>query len=176
MRNARTKTRGVNCPVPQTRDEAAAHVLRIGEIAREVARREADMNDSLARIKQQVEQTAEPLREEHRTLVEGLKTWCEANRAVLTDSHKVKFADLGTGFVRWRQRPPKVSLPKDPSGVIERLKALGLTLFVRVKEEVDREAMLAQPDQARRVPGVRISSEGEDFVVEPFEAELAEVA
>lgn len=176
MAKARTKTRGANLSVPQSREEAAAHLRRIGEIAREVERREADMNDSLARIKEQVEAAAEPLRSEHRTLVAGLQTWCEANRVAITDGNRVKFADLGTGKVSWRLRPPKVTLPKDAAELIGRLKAMRLSLFVRVKEEVDREAMLANPDQARRVPGVRISSEGEDFVIEPFEAELAEVA
>jgi phage host-nuclease inhibitor protein Gam len=176
MTRARSKTRGVNLPVPQSRDQAAASIRRIGELTRELTRREADMNDALARIKAQCEQAAEPLREEVKGLTEGLKTWAEANRVALTDGGRVKFADLGTGVLRWRLRPPKVSLPRDVAAVIERLRALNLPQFVRTKEEVDREAMLADPEAARRVPGVRIASEGEDFVVEPFEAELAEVA
>lgn len=172
MAKAKTKTRGANLPVPQNRDEAASAVARIGEIGRELARREADMNDALARIKEQCEAAAEPLRQECDGLTEGLKTWAEANRAELTNGNRVKFALLGTGKILWRLRPPRISAPKDQGGVIETLRRLGLSRFIRTKEEVNREAMLAEPDVARTVTGIRIGSEGEDFVVEPFETEL----
>ena len=173
---AKTKTRGANLPVPQSREEASSHLRRIGELNRDLARREADMNDALARIKEKVEAAADPLREESKALTEGLKTWCEANRAELTGGHKVKFALLGTGQVSWRLRPAKVSVPKDQESFIALLRRLGLGRFVRVKEEVNRDAMLDDKEAARAVPGVRIASEGEDFIVEPFEAELAREA
>ncbi len=174
MTTLKSKTRGLNLPVPQNKDDGARAIMRIGELNRELGRRQADMNDELARIKEAAEQAAEPLREEAKGLTEGLKTWCEANRSALTDGGKVKQADLGTGLVKWRLRPPRVSLPRDVAPLIERLKAMGLGRFVRTSEEPSREAMLAEPELARTVPGVRIGSEGEDFVVEPFEAELAE--
>lgn len=47
---------------------------------------------------------------------------------------------------------------------------------LRVKEEVNKEAMLAEPDVARTVAGVTVGSAGEDFVIKPFETELEEVA
>jgi phage host-nuclease inhibitor protein Gam len=68
-----------------------------------------------------------------------------------------------------------VWLPRDVDGLIARLKSLGLARFVRTREEPDKEAMLAEPDVARAVPGVRIASAGEDFVIEPFNLELAQV-
>ena len=173
----KAKTRGANVPVPQSREEAARAVARIGEIKRDLVRREADMNDALARIKEQVEETAEPLRAEEAALTDGLKMWAEANRAALTDGGKVKQADLGTGVIKWRLRPPRVSVPRAPDAVaalIARLKQLGLSRFVRQTEEINKEAMLADPDAVRSVPGLRIGSMGEDFVVEPFAAELAE--
>lgn len=176
MAKARTKTRGANLPVPQSREEAAAAILRIGELGRELTRREARMNDDLARIKEAVEGASQPLREEREALTEGLKTWCEAHRSDLTGGHRVKFADLGTGKVLWRFRPARVALPKDQGALIAVLRRLGLDRFVRVKEEVSREAMLLEPDLARGVEGVRIGSEGEDFIVEPFEAELSREA
>lgn len=176
MAKARTKTRGANLPVPQTKEEAAGAVARIGEINRELARREADLGDALARIKAEVEALAEPLRGELAAKTEGLRIWSEANRAALTAGGKVKSADLGTGVVGWRLRNPRVSMPKDVASLIERLKGLGLQRFVRTKEEPNKEAMLAEAAVARGVPGIKIGSEGEDFYVEPFAAELAEAA
>lgn len=169
---SKTKTLGVNLPVPQSRDDAAIAIRQIGERNREIARIEADMNDKLAFIKEEAELRAAPLKEDVSGLTEGLKVWAEANRDSLTNKGKVKFADLGTGKINWRLRPAKVSIRK-VEDVLDTLKRLGLQRFLRVKEEVNKEAMLEAPEEARGVAGVTIGSEGEDFIVEPFEAEIA---
>ncbi|MGD0640267.1 MAG: host-nuclease inhibitor Gam family protein [Roseiarcus sp.] len=168
QRKAKTKA---GAPAPQSREEAASYVRRIGEANRAVARIEADMNDAIAALKDAAETAATPLGEEMRALTEGLRAWCEANRAALTDGGKRKSADLGTGKIEWRFAPPKATI-KGVEAAIEAIKRLGLP-FLRVKEEIDKEAMLADPARARLVPGVSVGSAGEYFAVEPFEAELA---
>ncbi len=167
---AKVKAKSKSVPAPQSREEAAAMLRSIGEGAREVARIEADMNDDLARIKEEAEAKAAPHRSAIMQMTEGLKTWCEANRETLTDGGKRKFADLGTGRIEWRFSPPKVTI-RGVEGVIAAIKTLGLP-FLRTKEEIDKEAMLREPDKARLVPGVTIGSEGETFSVEPFEAQI----
>lgn len=168
---AKARTFGANLPVPQTRDEAAALVTTIGELGRQKARLEADMNDKLARIKEGYEQKAAPLKSAIDEKTEGLKIWAEANRTALTGGDKSKTVDLGTGVLKWRLRPPSVRI-SGFEAVIERLKAAGLARFLRTKEEINKDAMQAEPDVARAVAGVAIGSAGEDFIVEPFEAEL----
>lgn len=168
----KAKAIGANLPVPQNRDEAAETIRAIGDLGRTVARLEADMNDELAAVKERFEARAAPHREAIGEKTEGLKIWAEANRQALTGGDKTKSADLGTGILKWRQRPPSVRLSKVDQ-VIERIKALGLTRFLRTKEEIDKEAMLKEPEAARMIGGVSIGSAGEDFVVEPFEAELS---
>jgi phage host-nuclease inhibitor protein Gam len=172
---AKSKTRGANLPVPQSLDEAAGVVRAIGDLNRNVARLEADMNDELAKVKERYEALAEPLRAAATGKTEGLKMWAEANRSALTGGDKSKTIDLGTGLVKWRLRPPSVRLSRMEE-IIARLKMLGLTRFVRVKEEVNKEALLAEPEIAGTVAGVSIGSPGEDFIVEPFEAELSATA
>lgn len=170
------KTRGANVPVPQTRDEAAAHIRSIGDLNREVARIELDLNDTIAGLKQAAEAKADPLKERVTALTEGLKAWAEANRAALTNNERTKTADLGTGKISWRFRPARVSLRGKVEEIVDRLKSLGLQRFIRVSEEVNKEALRADPDTARSVSGVSIGSEGEDFIVEPFEAEISGAA
>jgi phage host-nuclease inhibitor protein Gam len=169
---SRTKTRGANLPVPQNKDDAARAVQEIGTTDRQIARMEADLNDAIAEMKRQAEALAQPLRERRDAVTEGLKVWAEANRDKLTDGGRVKSADLGTGKISWRFRPPSARVTK-VEAVLEHLKKLGLQRFIRVKEEPNKDAMLAEPDVARTVAGVTIGSEGEDFIVEPFEVELA---
>lgn len=167
----KTKTKGVNMPVPQSREEAQRFIREIGEANRQIARIEADMNDEIAATKERGELDAAPLYGRVRALTEGLRIWCDANREALTDGHKRKFADLGTGKVEWRNAPARVTI-KGVETVLAALKTLGLHKFIRTKEEIDKEAMQREADQARLVPGVTIGSEGENFSVEPFEAAI----
>lgn len=175
---AKTKTRiksaaaAVN--VPQSREMAAAAIANIGALNRQLARTEANMNDELAEVKARWEEAADPLRQQVAALTQGLQTWAEANRATLTQNGKVKTAALPTGEVLWRLRPPSVRIT-GAEAVLDALRRLGLKRFIREKEEVNKDAILNEPEAVAHVPGIAIS-QGEDFVVVPFEAELTEVA
>ncbi len=173
-KNTRIKTEAARYKVPQSHDECVEAIAQIGRLQRERARIEAAMNDDLAAIRQAYEEQAKPLGDEIRQLTDGVQTFCEANRDRLTQGGKVKFARLASGEIKWRMRPPKVSL-RGIDNIIEACKRLGLTRFLRVKEEVNKDAMLAEPEVAQGLTGVNIS-QGEDFVVVPFETELEEVA
>lgn len=174
---ARTKTKAADLPVPQSREDAQAAIEKIGMLQRQRVRLEAELNDRIAPMKTAFEVNAGGIDAALTRLTEGLRIWADANRDALTDGRKVKTADLGTGLIRWRLRPASVTgVPKAAEKLTEmiaRLRALKLDRFVRVEETIDKQAMLKEPEVARGVQGLRVASEGEDFVVEPFEAELA---
>lgn len=170
----RIKTKAVAVSVPQSREQAAAAVAEIGTISRDLARIQATMNDRLAEVKTAFEETAEPLRLKIEALNQGVQTWAEANRDSLTQNGKVKTCALTTGEIAWRLRPPSVRIT-GAEAVLDALRRLGLKRFIREKEEVNKDAILNEPEAVAHVPGIAIS-QGEDFVVVPFEAELAEVA
>lgn len=170
----RLKTPAVRVDVPQSRDMAAQAIARIGIVNRDLARVTADMNDELAAVKARWEAAAEPLQLQIKALTEGVQTWAEANRDTLTQNGKVKTAALTTGEILWRLRPPSVRVT-GAEAVLDALRRLGLKRFIREKEEVNKEAILNEPEAVAHVPGIAIS-QGEDFVVVPFEAELTEVA
>lgn len=172
---AKAKRLARDYPVPQSKEDCDEMIRTLGEVRREIGRTEADMNDKLAEVKENFEKRAEPLREKAEELLSGIETWCAANRDALTRDGKVKFAKMKNGEIRWRARPRKVSL-RAKDAVLQRLKDLGLTRFIRVKEEVNKEAILEDPAAVTSIKGIAIGSEGEDFVVEPFEAELNEKA
>jgi phage host-nuclease inhibitor protein Gam len=129
------------------------------------------MNDEIAAIKQRYETAVNPIRDEVTSLTDGIATWASAHRAALTGDGRTKTADLGTGRISWRRRPPRVSI-RNVDAVLQKLKSLGLHKFIRTKEEINKEAMQAEPEAARGIVGVTIGSAGEDFIVEPFEADL----
>lgn len=174
MAKTRIKTEAAAVAVPQSREQTVEAIAQIGRLQRERERIQAAMNDELAAIRQRHEEQAKPLAEQIRQLSDGVHLWCEANRATLTQNGKVKYAHLASGEVKWRMRPPKVGL-RGIDNIIEACKRLGLDRFVRVKEEVNKDAMLAEPELAQSLTGVTIS-QGEDFVIVPFETALEEVA
>jgi phage host-nuclease inhibitor protein Gam len=171
---SRTKTLASTYPIPQSREEAVGAIAEIGRRQRERERIQASMNDELAAIKTRYEEEARPHNEALKALTEGVRTWCEANRAAITDGGRTKTANLSSGDVSWRLTPPKVKVT-GVQAVLELLKSLQLTCFVRTKEEINKEALLAEREVAEGIKGVEIV-QVEEFIVKPFETELEEVA
>jgi len=160
------------------RDEAVQAIAAIGSYRRALAALEAALNDEIARLTQRAEKEAEPLRCHLEARLAGLEAWCAEHRAELTKGGKTKTADLGTGTVSWRFRPPSVKIRGKVQDIIARClasRSMVFKSFVRTKYELNKEAMLARPEEAERLEGVKIVSAGEDFIVEPFEAEIVEV-
>lgn len=167
----KTRLKAVAAPtVPQTRDQVAELIARIGTDSRTLKVLEVEMNEALAAIKEQYEQRAEPTRQSVDGALRGVQAWCEANRLELTVAGKVKTHAFTTGEVAWRTRPPSVRITGEDA-VMFSLRSLGLSRFIRLKEEINREAILNEPTAVVGVPGIRIS-QIEDFVVTPFEVEL----
>ena len=168
----RHKTAAAPVPVPQSRDQVSAHIREIGERNRDLLRITAAMNDELAAVKERWEAQAQPHAQRIESLTAGIHIWSEANRDSLTQNGKTKTAVFPAGEVAWRTRPPSVRVT-GVEAVLDALRRLGLGRFIRQKEEVNKEAILNEPAAVAHVPGVAIS-QGEDFVVTPFETELSE--
>jgi phage host-nuclease inhibitor protein Gam len=159
--------------VPQDREQVVGAIAEIGRRQRERERIQAKMNDHLAAIKEEYEEEARPHNEKILKLSEGVKAWCEAHREELCQGGKIKTANLSSGEISWRLRPKKVVV-KSAEKILEALKSLGLDRFIRVKEELNKDAILAEPEAVEHVKGISIS-QGEDFVIKPFETTLEEL-
>lgn len=159
--------------VPQSRDEVVKQIGRIGYLQGQIAVVKAQHDERVRSIGEQLEEAITPLSDELKSLEAGVQAYCEANRNDLTNGGKVKFHDFGTGRVNWRLRPPSVGLRK-VEAVLESCKTLGLVAFIRTKEEINKDAMLADPEKAATIAGVTIKSEGEDFVIEPVELQSSQ--
>ena len=156
---------------PQTKDDCVADIKKLGDLSRDRVRAQADMNDEIAVITKRYSERLDSLSERIDTLQGGIQTWAEAHRDELTGGGKVKTANLITGEVSWRQRPPSVGV-RGAEAVIETLKKLGLGRFVRGREEVNKEAILNEPDAVRGIAGITLVTGVEDFVITPFEQEV----
>lgn len=170
-RSRRVSTAAVLAPVPQDMAEAAATVAKIGELQRKITRVAADMNDALAATRERYETEAQEMQRRVDSLTEGLQVFANANRRALTQDGKTKTARLPSGEIGWRQRPPSVRIT-GVDAVLAALREANLDRMIRVKAEVNREAILGDPAAVAEIPGIAIA-QGEDFFVMPFETALA---
>ncbi|ENC43254.1 bacteriophage Mu Gam like family protein, partial [Escherichia coli P0299917.10] len=155
---------------PQNRDAVITDIKRIGDLQREASRLETEMNDAIAEITEKFAARITPIKTDIETLSKGVQGWCEANRDELTNGGKVKTANLVTGDVSWRVRPPSVSI-RGMDAVMETLERLGLQRFIRTKQEINKEAILLEPKAVAGVAGITVKSGIEDFSIIPFEQE-----
>ena len=170
MGKKKTKIDASTLPVPQDRAGAEAAIFEIGDRERRRLRIEADMNDELAIIKKNFEKKAQPHADRVTALLAGIQIWAAANRETLTQGGKTKTVPLTTGVIKWRMTPKSVGLRK-VAEVISALKKAGLDRFIRSKDEVNKDAILLEEEAVKGIKGIKISQQ-EEFVVEPFNAEL----
>ncbi len=157
--------------VPQSRDEAADAIFKIGAAQRDLKRLDLEYETITAEWRAAHQPMIDAIKTRIDDLSGGVQTWCEANRDAITESGKVKFANLTTGEINWRQRPPSVKT-RATAQLFEKLKRLGFGWMVRSKEELDKEAILNKPTEAFDA-GIEISTGIEDFIITPFERDLA---
>lgn len=163
----KSKAQALSC---ETIEAAQAAIKRIGDLQREQQRVEGEANDAIASITEQAAQALNPVRDEIALLQDAVQTYCEANREKLCG--KGKSANLITGEVSWRQRPPSVSV-RGADKVLALLLKKGLERFIRTKDEVNKEAVLAEPDAVAGVAGITVITGVEDFAITPFEVTVA---
>ena len=174
MAKKRIKASANVAPIPKDLAEAREFMRRIGDEQRDAQRIEHDLNDQIAALREKYAALDAPHNKQVEELTEGLRIWAEAHRDELTCAGKKKTVDLGTGALGWRMRPPRVLL-RNVAGVIESLQALKLERFLRTKMEVNKDAVLAEPQIADQVKGISVKQD-EDFFVVPAEDELGEAA
>lgn len=155
----------------QSRDDVEVAIKQIGDLQRQLEQTAINQNNELAAITEKYAPILTALKEQIEPIQMAVQAWCESRRDELTQNGKTKTGSFNTGEVQWRQRPPSVAI-RGADSVIESLKTLGLMRFIRTKEEVNKEAMLNEPELAGTVAGVTIKTGVEDFVITPFEQEL----
>ncbi|MCP1659312.1 host-nuclease inhibitor Gam family protein [Neisseria perflava] len=159
----------------QDKGEVTLFIRRIGDAQREVKRLETEAGDKKALIEEEYAALAAPHIAEILSLTERVAAYCEAHKDELTEGGKSKTADFTTGLVKWRIRPPSVKVTGVAAVLAWLKEKTAYAEFVRTKHEIDKDAILNQKERFAegQVPGIKIVSGVEDFVIEPTEQELA---
>lgn len=140
-------------------------IKRIGELQGKVSRLEHKLADELSQCKLRFENKASPFKQELAELQDTLQTWATNNRTKLL-SGNAKAAKFATGEIGWRMGTRTVHI-QYPEQVLDDLWQGGLDAYIRVKEEINKEAILANPEGVKGIRGISITRK-ETFYIKPL--------
>lgn len=164
------KAKTITVEAPETMAEADQYLRDIGQLNIQLRDIDTDLREGTAKLKQEAEDQAAPLRADVEAKWLGLQSWAQANRKRMTNGGKT--IRLPSGSISWRTLPAKVTL-KGVADIIVLLKSkASWKKFLRTKLEVDKEAMLKDKVEAAKIAGVKIGSEGEAIDYEVDETKL----
>jgi phage host-nuclease inhibitor protein Gam len=166
--------------VPTSYEAANALLEEYGHVVRELAKVEGRLAARIARMTALIEATALPLKERQAMLAARIAAYAAENReALLQDGGKSH--TMPAGRIGWRTNPPSVAFKSGVRVQVIVAAILRMKLrrkFLRLKLEVDKEAMLKEEnrEKAASIPNVRIVTDAETFFIEPVSAQLAKAA
>ncbi len=160
-------------PPPSSLDDADKLLGEIGEAARQIQRNLADQDDEVSAITAHYETLNGPLEETIKIKFAALMRYATANRARILPDDKKSLA-LSQGTIGFRSTPSKVEIEGDEELVIKMLLRRRLKDLCRVKWELDKNAIKANPERVANVPGIAIVP-GENFFAEPLEVDTETV-
>ena len=157
-------------PMIKTREQAVDFAREIAVLIVGKRAIEAEMDRELIRVRQVFEKAVADRSKEVEEKATVLETWAEANP---DEFGKAKSVDLVHAVVGWRTGQPALKTAKGWTWkkVLQKMRSVaGYEGFIRVKEEVDKEGIIAAREQLLAGDllqmGVRIV-QAEAFFVEP---------
>lgn len=150
----------------QNKAEVMENIAKIGEKQRELTRLETEISDIIAQATNERKNKIDLLQLEIESLQMSVQIWCEANREKLL-KNGVKTANLITGEVSWRAGKKCVVGSATPE-LIDRLERFGLHRFIRIKKELDKTAILKEPNAITDIEGIKIQVSDDEIVIKPF--------
>jgi len=153
--------------IPGTREQADALLAELGRAQLARQKIEARMNEKIIKIKAEAEAEAAPWMRAEQAIEQALEKWFASARAELAKgkrSFKMTFGKIGA---RWIESVALIPGHWSWETAVIALKSRGLGFFIRQKEEVNKDAILAAGRDTEFEPcGLRIAR-GEVFFAKP---------
>lgn len=154
--------------VPTSVDDLSNFVSLIGETQKEINKIEDDLNAGIKKLREEASPKIKERESKISELMGGVYSFAKQNRKELTGDDETKTIKLSAGDILWRTAPPGVIISKNnEENVLNAIKSMKLSKFIRTTEEINREAMLADPEVAETIKGVTIGQK-KFFIVKPL--------
>lgn len=163
----------------ENNDKVAEAVKRVGDLQRERNELKAKTDEQITKLQAELSEKLAPIDAEIELITKSLHAYCEERKEVFFV--KTKSLELPTGILAYRQSPPSVKGNVTEKKIKEILERNSLTkavesfekriskVFLRMKLSLDKEAVLKQPEKAKKLTGIKIESGIENFYIKPYE-------
>ncbi|MBE7439085.1 MAG: host-nuclease inhibitor Gam family protein [Spirochaetales bacterium] len=166
----------------KTRNDLEHAVARMGELQRQKRELENHFNDQIQQLQEELGDRIKPIEEGILAISLGIKAYTDRNRKELFPTDK-KTAELTTGSISYRDKPAAVKT-RTSARLIEKILAENGMLefynkavtkfnrvFLRMKLELNKDAILSDPITARKITKIEIEDEIERLYVKPATVE-----
>lgn len=140
---------------------------RLAKLEKQQAAKEAKHRAKIQELSSKHAADIAPLVSEQAEIRAAIADYAHHHRAELTDNGKTKSAKIGVGIIKWRKQPAKVEVSGDLTDIFAALKRRRLSRFIRVKEELDKTAILKEAAAIKTpIQGLSITDGGETLSIE----------
>lgn len=160
MEKAVTRIKKTRTSVPSNLRQANVLLGELGQTQDAMSEIEKGLAAKIAELKAKAARKLEPLALKRSNQINALFTFANPRKNELT--REVRSVMLDCGVFGWRWTTPRVETDHSDAETIAWLKETGNGAFVRVIEEVDRQALLAERPV---ILGIRYVQDDEFFVV-----------
>ncbi len=134
--------------------QANAALGEISQLKRNIEIIEADMNESIDRIKRAADAFSAPRRTRLEALANGILAFAEFNKEILFDKRRgIELSFGGFGFRRSSEIRPKGR--GTWAQVLDKIKELGSHEVIRIREDVNRDQLRGFSDEKLELLGVK---------------------
>ncbi len=168
-----TKELAEELPVPQSDQEADDLIARIAELDVERDGVLAKLNADTALLKKNAEESISHKTAEISRLAKGLNIYFKANQERLTEDGKRRSHRFARGDIGLRMGRASVKLVNTKRIILHCLrKPMLRRIFLRIKFEVNKQAILAHQDLASNIKGIKLVEPQDYFFVRPLSLNL----
>ncbi len=146
--------------IPASIQEATSFLISIGEKQREINRVKRETKAAVDTLKSKADEKVSALTKDRDAFFVALFAFAAPKKAELTQDARSQKTAAGTFGWRWTTPMVDIVEGKTDQDIIATLKRKGLTTYIRVVEELDREAMLRDRPE---VSGVSYTQRDEFF-------------
>ena len=132
---------------------------RINEIENDSQKEILELKNKINELEKKAKNKAKPYEVKSNELAQGVYIFAEGHRVELTDEGARKTVELAAGDkIRWYFTPPAVEVD-DEKEALKELERRELSEFIRVKKEIDKEAILREPEKIKNLKHLSVGQE-----------------
>ncbi|RHX89881.1 host-nuclease inhibitor Gam family protein [Leptospira stimsonii] len=166
------------------RDDLTQAVAQLGEFKRQRDRITSETDDQISKLQNDLQEKISPLDLKIQHIAAGIKHYVDHNKEELFPDPEYKTCKLTTGSLKLRNIPASVKTRATAkffekilteNGLLQRFSNLVTRLsgvFLRVKLELNKEQILAEPLKAVQKIGVELNEESERLYISPSETDV----